>query len=262
MSPLTEDRMRAYAEEYLGACTEYTHGSERERLTGDWERKVLLADDLVRDFAKRAGNPEGKRVLDVGFGNGLYAAAFARAGAEVHGLEVNKVLADIAKKILAESSISADLRVYDGSTFPFGGNYFDFVYATSVIEHVSDSRRLLAEIARVLKPHGRLYLAFPSRLTPRETHSGLYFLGYLPRSLASYVAHLFGRNTVEELNLHFLSYFTIRRYIRKDRLPLNILFETDSPSLLKRIVKKALAALGIHHSAVLSHVMVILEKRV
>ena len=57
---------------------------------------------------------------------------------------------------------------------------------------------------------------------------------------------------------HFLSYVTLLRLLRSTDL--RIQFETHSDSFVKRAIKVILATLGIHHSAFLRTVMVILEK--
>jgi ubiquinone/menaquinone biosynthesis C-methylase UbiE len=259
MEPVSAEEMRRRAERYLSSCSEYSVPYERERLIADWMKKGDAAQQLVGDFTKRAGDPKGKRVLDLGFGSGFFAVAFAHAGAEVYGLEVNLVLTDIARDYASKENVRADLRVYDGTVFPFPDNFFDYMYATSVLEHVSDARLVLSEISRTLKPGGAGYLSFPNRLAPRETHTGAWFISYLPRSLADFLLrHLKNSNAVEELNLHFLSYFTLRRFIRG--LPLRVRYEYGGKTAPRRLLKRVLGALGIHHSAILRTVMVVLEK--
>lgn len=248
-----------FAESYIDQCGEYVHASERDRLIADWNKKGQVAKSLIGDVAKRALDPRGKRVLDLGFGNGEFVRAFALAGADVTGIEVNDVLLNIAQSRLREEGITANLQVYDGVTFPFPDASFDLVFSTSVLEHVDDAAAVLQEVARVLKPDGRLYLAFPNRLAPKETHTGIWFLSYMPRSWANVIIrHIFRRDTIRELNLHFIGFFALRRYLRAAGL--QILFEVDAPSRLRRLVKRFLASLGIHHSAILKTIMIVAKK--
>ena len=253
---------RRYAERYLDSCGVYSNSSyEREQELNDWIDKPRVAEKLMADFEKRAGTLAGKSVLDIGFGGGAFSTAFARKGARVSGLEVNKVLLDIAKEQIANAGVTADLRLYDGHTFPFEDGTFDFCYSTSVLEHVDDAQKMLSEIGRVLKKGGACYLSFPNRLRPKETHTGIYFLSYLPRSVADRLMRtLFGRTTVEDINLHFISFLKLKRMLRGT--PLIIKDESNGGSLPKRILKKALKLLGLHHSAILGTVMVVLEKKV
>lgn len=252
---------RARAESYLATCTEYTDPYEREKLIGDWAKKGKAAREAVEDFKLRAGKIEGARILDIGFGGGEYALAFAKAGARVYGLEVNRMLYEIAEAYLKEEGVQARLRVYEGDTFPFDAGFFDYAFSVSVLEHVSDARLMIREVDRVLKPGGKFYLAFPNRWRVREAHTGVFFLSYLPRRFAeALMRRLWKRNAIEELNLHFLSYWTLKRLLRGTSLC--VVFEYGAKTWPRRILKRVLGAFGMHHSAVLGTVMLILERRV
>lgn len=251
---------REKAERYLSQCREYTNPDEGERLIADWTTKRTEAENVVGDFKRRAGEVAGKLILDVGCGNGTFMAAFARASAEVSGLEVNQTLVDIAKDTLKDEDVRGEVFFYDGITFPFPNNSFDYAFSVSTLEHVSDPRRILSEIHRVLKPGGKLYLAFPNRWRPLETHTGVLFLSYVPRSLAHFILQTFWRrNSVDELNLHFLSYWSLKRFLHG--IPLQILPEYDATTGIRSLIKRILGFFGIHFSAILGTVMVVLEKR-
>ena len=119
----------------------------------------------------------------------------------------------------------------------------------------------LKEISRVLKKGGKLYLAFPNRISLRETHTGIYGLNYLPREFARWLLKKIGRSTIDDWNLYFLSYFWLKRTLRKNKINLSIIYEVESPKTLKRGIKKILEFLGIHHTALLSHVIIVLQKK-
>ena len=177
---MTNDKTTALANRYIDECSEYSHPSEREGLILDWKKKEETARHFVTDFERRAGSVKGKRILDLGFGNGMFSIAFAEAGAVVSGVEVNSTLCGFAQEIAVEHNLSIDFRAYDGAELPFEKESFDYAYSTSVIEHVSDPYLFLSEAYRVLKPGGRFYLSFPNRWRPREAHTRLWFIGYLP----------------------------------------------------------------------------------
>lgn len=233
---------------------------EREKVISDWLKKPLAAEGIYSDFVSRAGNPSGKRGLDIGFGNGVTLATFARGGAQMSGVEVSKDLFLFAEKVVADYAVPADLHLYDGEQFPFEDETFDFIYSVSVLEHVSSPESVLKQAARVLKKGGVFYLAFPNRFFPKETHTGLWFISYLPASLASRIAVLFGRSAFDVYwNLHFLSYFSLTRILKRNGISLSVQLETKG-SGIKGLIKKMLGFFGIHHSALLPHVMVVLRK--
>ena len=63
------------------------------------------------------------------------------------------------------------------SALPWPRNSFDFVFATSVFEHVRDQGTAYAEINRVLKPGGVFLNSFPSKWRPLEPHTHIPFGG-------------------------------------------------------------------------------------
>lgn len=252
-------RARARAERYLATCTEYTDPYERDKLIRDWAKKGKAARESVDDFKLRAGTVIGSRIIDIGFGGGEYVYAFAKAGADVYGLEVNPTLKEIAEEYLKSEDVHATLSLYEGNKFPFENNFFDHAFSVSVLEHVSDAPLMLREVDRTLKHGGKFYLAFPNRWRVREAHTGIFFLSYLPRRLAEMIMRrLWKRNAVEELNLHFLSYWSLKRLLRGTSL--RVVFEYGGRKWSRRVLKRMLGCLGIHHSAILGTVMVILKK--
>lgn len=258
MQPDLNDLTRRQVERYATECGEYSTPYEREKIVASWLKKESDAENLVNDFKRRVGPLEGKRFLEIGFGSGLHIPAFIRAGASVAGLEVNEVLLDIAKENMRARNVEADLRLYNGVNMPFDTGSFDYIFATSVLEHVSDLRGVLREANRVLKPGGAFYISFPNRWSPRETHTGFYFIHYFPRKVVEIFMKLRGSKAVEELNLHFLSYFSFKRALRGTGL--RVSFETEADDPLKRTLKRVLAICGIHHSALLKTIMVVVRK--
>jgi 2-polyprenyl-6-hydroxyphenyl methylase/3-demethylubiquinone-9 3-methyltransferase len=101
----------------------------------------------------------GERVLDVGCGEGAFAAALAQAGASV-------VAVDVAEEPLArarEAHPELDLRLIDGEgAWELPDAAFDVVWAGEVIEHVADTAAWLSEVRRVLVPGGTLLLSTPA----------------------------------------------------------------------------------------------------
>ncbi|HEY1834689.1 MAG TPA: class I SAM-dependent methyltransferase [Solirubrobacteraceae bacterium] len=101
----------------------------------------------------------GERVLDLGCGEGAFAAELARAGVEV-------VAADVAREPLRRAAArhpGLELALIEphGPWHAFADNSFDVVWAGEVIEHVADTHAWLSELRRVLRSGGRLLLSTP-----------------------------------------------------------------------------------------------------
>lgn len=70
------------------------------------------------------------------------------------------------------AAVGIDMRIGDspvapGSPLPFGDESFDLVTMLAVIEHVKDPQFVILEIARVLRPKGRLVLTTPKKAAER-----------------------------------------------------------------------------------------------
>ncbi len=99
--------------------------------------------------AIRAAEP--RRVLEVGCGWGELAEWIAReTGAEVVATDLSERMVELARER------GLDARVADVQRLPFADAVFDVVVAAWMLYHVPDLERGIAEIARVLRPGGRL----------------------------------------------------------------------------------------------------------
>lgn len=248
------------AREYVEERFPYASSSEREKIVNDWVTKKAQAQGIASDFEKRIGPLSGLHVLDAGSGNGGISITFAERGAIVDGVDIESDLVDIARAEAVAVGSSATFTLYDGTTLPFPDSSFDSALSVSVIEHVDKPIQYLSEILRVLKPRGVLYLAFPNKLYPKETHTGLWGLSYLPLVLARVYVRLMHRNPLEANGLHFYSYWNMLRFIRASSVSgcgtWEMIGEGGSATHpLKRAIKSILRICGIPHQALLPHVM-------
>jgi 2-polyprenyl-3-methyl-5-hydroxy-6-metoxy-1,4-benzoquinol methylase len=102
---------------------------------------------------------EGDRVLDVGCGEGRFAAELERAGARVVGIDVAE---EPLRRARAREE-QLDLRIVDGEgPWELADASFDVVWAGEVIEHVADTVAWLSELRRVLRSGGSLLLSTPA----------------------------------------------------------------------------------------------------
>jgi len=106
---------------------------------------------------------QNRRVLEVGVGAGTDFVNFARAGAILSGIDLTQAAVEHAEQRLAYESLSADLRVGDAEQLSFADASFDLVYSWGVLHHTPDTRRAIAEVRRVLAPHGEARIMLYSR---------------------------------------------------------------------------------------------------
>jgi ubiquinone/menaquinone biosynthesis C-methylase UbiE len=113
----------------------------------------------VKDFVGR-----GKRVLNVGCGDGEYNLFLKTRFDEVIGVDVNESDLLIAREVNSRKGIK--YIKCGAENLPFSDNYFDEVICVDVIEHVRDDKKALKEMNRVLKKDGKLILTVPNKNYP------------------------------------------------------------------------------------------------
>jgi SAM-dependent methyltransferase len=183
-----------------------------EATAGTRSAEQILLDEAVR-LGVYLGNPvlEGRAdiarllpvsrgvVLDVGCGLGTFTTAMARGARHVFALDRSPVRAALtAARTAAEGLHNVTAIQADGRKLPLADQSCDLVTVVGVMEWtgvgeadpLAAQRRLLAEVARVLRPGGVLLLGIENRFGAhylagsREEHLGLPFVSLLPRRLA------------------------------------------------------------------------------
>lgn len=117
---------------------------------------VAQREQILQALALR----QGDHVLDVGTGPGLLAAAIAeRVGAagRVVGVDISAAQLAIARANCASFSC-VELVAASATALPFADATFDIVVVTQVLEYVAEVAGALAELARVLRPGGRIFI--------------------------------------------------------------------------------------------------------
>jgi 2-polyprenyl-6-hydroxyphenyl methylase / 3-demethylubiquinone-9 3-methyltransferase len=96
----------------------------------------------------------GKAVLDLGCAGGFMAEALADRGAQVTGIDPAPAAIAAARSYAAASGLDIAYDVGRGEALPYRDAAFDAVVCVDVLEHVSDLGKVLAEVARTLRPGG------------------------------------------------------------------------------------------------------------
>jgi ubiquinone/menaquinone biosynthesis C-methylase UbiE len=81
---------------------------------------------------------------------------FARAGADVTGIDLTPASIELTRKRFSLYGIQAQLHVADAEDLPFPDATFDVVYSFGVLHHTPNTQKTLDEVLRVLKPGGEM----------------------------------------------------------------------------------------------------------
>lgn len=100
------------------------------------------------------------RALDVATGTGIFARSLLPYCAEVVGLDATQAMLDLAVQKTAETDggEKAFFLLGDASAMPFPDGCFDLVASRLAIHHFPDPSQQVKEIARVVRPGGRVVL--------------------------------------------------------------------------------------------------------
>jgi cyclopropane fatty-acyl-phospholipid synthase-like methyltransferase len=104
-------------------------------------------------------------VLDLGSGTGRHVVYLAKNGFSVHGLDHSPEGISITRQWLSAENLSAHLRLQSMTDpLPYEDEYFDGIISVQVIHHAEMAaiRRIIREVARVLKKNGVLFVTVPT----------------------------------------------------------------------------------------------------
>ena len=128
----------------------------------DRSRKARMIEAFLCDGL--GGAVSGRRILDVGCGNGMISSYFSLQN-EVTGVDI--------EDLRRQDAIGYEFIQVGSASMPFEDSSFDIVLSHHVIEHIPDQKMHLQEIGRVMKPDGLAYLGTPNKSSPiMEGHVG------------------------------------------------------------------------------------------
>jgi demethylmenaquinone methyltransferase/2-methoxy-6-polyprenyl-1,4-benzoquinol methylase len=114
-------------------------------------------DRWWRQVAVKAGHTgPGMRVLDCATGTGDLALAFRRTGAEVVGTDFCAPMLGPAREKARAAGLEVTFQLADALALPFPDASFDVASISFGIRNVDDPVRCLREMARVVKPGGKV----------------------------------------------------------------------------------------------------------
>lgn len=154
-----------------------------------WRSSGARLEALVRASAS-----PGSRVLDVGSGRG---GVMELIWDEV-GLAVG---VDPDRASLVERRVPLPVAQAAGDRLPLADSSFDVALAIWVFEHLAEPGPTLSEIARVLRPGGRLIFLTPNRRHPLIWANRLSQM--LPRLQRRLVPTLYGRAADDTFRVHY-----------------------------------------------------------
>ncbi len=144
----------------------------------EWEHLRRLIEAYGIDL-------RGKRVLEFGCNVGASTVVLTAMGAIVTAVDVAADMIRIARANVERYGMKADIHLVDDTrTLPFDAGQFDFILANSVLEYVQTDHLpdIIKEMHRVAASDASMLICgTASRLSPKEVHSGRWFVNYIPK---------------------------------------------------------------------------------
>jgi SAM-dependent methyltransferase len=152
------------------ACGDAQVGGLHERFHGDYD-KFFTDYDQFRYQNERhlpaciaALNVAGKRVLEIGLGEGSESERLIRQGARWSGVDLTAESgARVRTRLTLRELPYEELRQGSVLDLPFADAAFDMVFSHGVLHHVPEIKQAQAEIHRILRPGGELVIMVYAR---------------------------------------------------------------------------------------------------
>jgi len=147
----------------------YTRSAEcvdLEPVPGDFMIKKT-GMDIIRRFTGIGGHAYG---LEVGCGSGFNTALLAGLGSSIVATDLpyydaatHSLGIKVARNTVARLGTgNVEILSCSGEALPFPDNTFDFVFSSSVLEHINNKEKALKEMLRVCKPGGDVVFVVPT----------------------------------------------------------------------------------------------------
>jgi SAM-dependent methyltransferase len=190
--------------------------------------------------------PRGRRLLEIGCGTGPLLIAAQQKGYQAVGVDIAFRWLIVGRKRLESAGIDVPLICACAEALPFSDSGFDRVVLDSVIEHVRDQDKVLAQCHRVAVPQAALYLATPNRFSiGPDPHTGIPAGSLLP---ATITATLVKRQGGIPPRRQLLSVFALRRKLAQAGFKQTRVFLPDVPDSQRAHVPRLLQlAISTYH---------------
>jgi ubiquinone/menaquinone biosynthesis C-methylase UbiE len=156
----------------------------------EWDAmRRVFGDEMLRARATAMLVPPGLCVADIGTGTGVLALELAELGLDVIGIDRSEAMLETARQkwqaVASDELGSVEFRTGDAHDLPLESNRFDAAFAHMVLHSLEDPERSVREMARIVKPGGRLVLVdfLPHEHEWMKQELGLLWLGFAPETL-------------------------------------------------------------------------------
>lgn len=137
-----------------------TLGQLKKSYENIWTTSDLLEEPAYYEWiVSLLGNPNRKKLLDVGCGAGYFLEKANLRGFKTVGIDISSKAIEKSSKRTPRS----ELHVGVAEKLPFKNNSFDAVVCLGSLEHFLDMRKSLSEMYRVARDKGKICIVLPNK---------------------------------------------------------------------------------------------------
>ncbi len=129
----------------------------REQFDAIYRRWLLRGTSKREDFLDMC---RGQRVLEVGCGIAVDGRFLSENGIDYQAVDLSLMSLKLADEQFSQNGLRRRFANADATSLPFRDETFDVVFSIGVLHHVPDTRAACREVARVLRPGGKLRVMF------------------------------------------------------------------------------------------------------
>lgn len=154
---------------------------------------------LTKDFKK-------KTLLDIATGRGYIAIEMAKLGMQVIACDLSfQSIKNLGKYKKQFSLKNLQLLNCPAEKIPLPDKSVDYIVANAILEHIPNEKEAIAEWKRILKPHGKMFIAVPLKL--RYVWPFLWPINYIHDKRIGHLRRYNLQNLQEKFNLRVLKVF-------------------------------------------------------
>jgi len=130
-----------------------------ETVADQWDtmRESFFSKNVREKAFDKASLQPGKLAADIGAGTGFITEGLIHKGLSVIAVDQSAAMLD-KLKLKFSSSNQIDYRVGEAEKLPIEDNLVDYVFANMFLHHVDNPLEAIKEMARILKPEGKLVI--------------------------------------------------------------------------------------------------------
>src|SRR4051812_18727696 len=127
-------------------------------VAGEWDamRANFYSEGVREKVFDRAGVRAGQLAADLGAGTGFVTEGLLRRGLSVVAVDQSEAMLAKMKTKFAAAAGQVDYHTGEADSLPLADQAVEHVFANMYLHHVDDPSRAVAEMARILRPGGRL----------------------------------------------------------------------------------------------------------